>query len=85
MLRVVPNRELAREAARLNVSALIAGQARVVPTDAGVGLALLRDAIERSDGDLGLIRRAVSRLLDRAAPTVSRVTPPRARELGPKR
>ncbi len=35
MLRVVPDREVAKEAAHVNVSALVSGQPRIVPSDEG--------------------------------------------------
>jgi len=68
MLRVVGDREVAKEAARVNVGALLVGQPRIVPSEGRFGSEQLRDAIVRGAGDLGVIRRAVSRLLERAAP-----------------
>jgi hypothetical protein len=81
MLRVVSDREVAKEAARVNVSALAAGQQRVVPREGRFAIDQLRDAIGRGE-DLGEIRRAVSRLV---APEVSRLGLPRVRDLGPER
>lgn len=81
MLRVVSDREAAKEAARVNVSALAVGQPRIVPREGRFAIDQLRDAIGRGE-DLGVIRRAVARLL---APEVSRLRPPRVRDLGPER
>jgi conjugative relaxase-like TrwC/TraI family protein len=86
MLRVVPDRELAKEAARVNVSALASGQPRIVPAEGRVSVEKLRGALGRGGEDLAVIRRAVSRLLDRAAPAIERLPlPSRVRDFGPER
>lgn len=86
MLRVIPDRELAKEAARLNVSALASGQRRIVPAEERVSVEKLRDALGRGGEDLGTIRRAVSRLLDRAVPAIERLRLPSwVRDFGPER
>jgi hypothetical protein len=85
MLRVVPDREVAKEAARMNVSALLARQPRIVPSEGRFSVEKLRDALARGGEDLGLVRRAVSRLIERAAPEISRLPLPRVRDLGPER
>lgn len=85
MLRVVPDRELAKEAARVNVSALAVGQQRIVPTEGRVSIEKLRSALGRGGEDLGAIRHAVSRLLERAAPAIERLRLPRVRGFGPER
>jgi hypothetical protein len=81
MLRVVPDREVAREAARLNVSALAARQPRIVPSEGRFSVEKLRSALARGGEDLGAIRRALSRLVERAAPTISRPPLARVRDL----
>jgi conjugative relaxase-like TrwC/TraI family protein len=85
MLRVVSDREVAKEAARVNVSALLFGQPRIVPSDRRVDVEQLREAIARIGEDLDLIRRGISRLMERAAPEISRLRPPRGRDFGPER
>ncbi len=85
MLRVVSDREVAKEAARVNVSALVAGQPRIVPLEGRFRVEMLRSAITRGDDDLGVIRRAVSRLIERAAPGIDRPLLPRVRDFGPER
>lgn len=85
MLRVVPDRELAKDAARVNVSALASGQPRIVPAEGRVSVERLRGALGRGGEDLGVIRRAVSRLLDRAALAIERLRLPRVRDFGPER
>jgi hypothetical protein len=87
MLRVVPDRELAKEAARVNVSALVLGQPRIVPSEGRVTVERLRNALGRGGEDLGAIRAAVSRLFERAAPlrTLSRLPLLRDRDVGPER
>ena len=85
MLRVVSDREVAKQAARVNLSALLLGQPRVVPSDGRFSPGPLRNALTRAGEDLGVIRRAVSRLLERAVPGVERLLPARAPERGPER
>ena len=81
MLRVVADREVAKEAARVNVSALSVGLPRVVPHVGRYAPDQLRDAIGRGS-DLGAIRHAVARLI---LPEPSRLRPPRSRDVGPER
>jgi hypothetical protein len=85
MLRVVSDREVAKEAARVNVSALVAGQPRIVPFEGRFSVEKLRSAITRGGEDLGVIRRAVSRLIERASPGIERPRLPRVRDCGPER
>jgi hypothetical protein len=85
MLRVVSDREVAKEAARVNVSALVAGQPRIVPFERRFSVEHLRNALTRGDNDLGVIRRAVSLLVERAAPGFERPRLPRVRDFGPER
>src|SRR5260221_2822107 len=77
MLRVVSDREVARDAARINVSALLVGQPRIVLSGDRFTAGRLRIAISRGGDDLGAIRRAVSGLLERAAPAIERPPVPR--------
>jgi len=81
MLRVVPDREVAREAARLNVSALAARQPRIVPSEGRFSVEKLRRALARGGEDLGAIRSALSRLVERASPAISRLPLARVRDL----
>jgi hypothetical protein len=85
MLRVVSDREVAREAARINVSALLVGQTRIVSSEGRFSLEQLRSAIRRGGEDLGAIRRAVSGLLERTAPGIERPPVPPRRGFGPER
>ncbi len=85
MLRVVSDRELAREAARVNLSALLLGQPRIVPSEGRFSAEPLRNALTRGEEDLSVMRRAVSRLLERAAPGVERLRVPGGRGLGRER
>jgi len=82
MLRALRDRELAREAARVNVSALLLGQPRIVPLEGRVNGRQLQNAIGRGGEDLAAIRHAVSGLL---SPESSRVPPRRFGDLGPER
>jgi hypothetical protein len=84
MLRVVSDRDVAREAARVNVGALLLGQPRIVPAEGRFSSEQLRDAIVRGAGDLGVIRAAVSRLVERAVPGTERLRLP-VRDVGPER
>lgn len=84
MLRVVPDREVAKDAARVNVSAVVAGQPRIVPIEGRFGVEKLRGALTRGE-DLSVIRGAVSRLLERAVPALERLPLPRVRDHGPER
>jgi hypothetical protein len=83
MLRVVADREVAKEAARVNVSALLMGQPRIVPAEGRFSVERLREAITRGGEDLAVIRRAVSGLVERAAPAIERLS--QGRDAGPER
>lgn len=83
MLRVIGDRELAKEAARINLSALFVGQARIVPVEGRFAADWFTDAIARGGENLEAIRRAVSRLVARAAPTIE--TPVRVPYAGRER
>jgi hypothetical protein len=85
MLRVVRDCELAKEAARLNVSALALGQARIVPTERDWSAPQVREAIARGGEDLGEIRQAISRLSHGAGPAREPLRVPRVRDVGPER
>jgi conjugative relaxase-like TrwC/TraI family protein len=85
MLRVVSDCEVAKDAARINVSALLVGQPRIVPFEGRFSAGRLRNAISRGGDDLGAIRRAVSGLLERTAPAIERPPVPLGRGLGPER
>ena len=81
---MVPDRGLAKEAARVNVSALASGQLRIVPHEGRLAVEPLRDALGRGE-DLAAIRRAVSRVIERVAPALERSRLPLVRDLGPER
>jgi hypothetical protein len=83
MLRVLPDREVAKVAARVNVSALALGLQRIVPVERHFSVERLGDAITRGGEDLALIRRAVSGLIERTAPKIERLS--RGRDTGPER
>jgi len=83
MLRVVSDSEVAKEAARMNVSALHMGQPRIVPAEGRFSVEQLREVITRGGEDLAAIRRAVSNLVERAAPAIERLS--RGRDAGPER
>ncbi len=78
MLRVVSDREVAREAARVNLGALLLGQPRIVPPEGRFSAEPLRSALTRGGEDLGVMRRAVSLLLERPVPGVERLVPTRS-------
>jgi len=82
MLRAVRDRELAKAAARVNVSALLFGQPRIVPLEGRVNGRQLQNALGRGGEGLAAIRRAVLALL---APEMSRVALRRFGDLGPER
>ena len=84
MLRVVSDREVAKDAARVNLSALVAGQPRIVSFEGHFSVEKLRSAITRGD-DLGVIRRAVAQLIERASRGIERPRLPRVRDFGPER
>ena len=48
MLRVIDDRDVAKEAARINLSALLRGQCRIVPPDRSWSANQVKDAIARS-------------------------------------
>ena len=85
MLRVVSDREVAREAARVNLSALLLGQPRIVPSEGRFSAEPLRNALTRGGEDLGVMRRAVSRLLERTSPAIGRLRVPGGRGLDRER
>jgi hypothetical protein len=60
MLRLFPDRELAKEAARVNVSALAHGRERIVTADGGWTARQVGQAIARGGPDLGRIARALA-------------------------
>jgi hypothetical protein len=70
MLSVIGDREVAREAARVNLSAMLAGQSRIVPVEGRFAADRFADAIARSGENLDAIRRAVSRFVERAVPAI---------------
>jgi len=82
MLHVIGDREIAREAARVNVSALCMGQARIVPLEGRFSVEELRDVLARGAKNLDQIRRAVSRLL---TPDLRPLRTLRSRQQGPER
>ena len=82
MLRASRDREVAKEAARVNVSALLFGQPRIVPLDGGVNSRQLQNALGCGGEDLAAIRRAVSALL---SPEISRIRLRDRGHLGPER
>jgi hypothetical protein len=82
MLRAVRDREVAREAARVNVSALLFGQARIVPLERTMNSRELHNALARGGEDLTAIRRAVSALL---LPEMSRMPLRHIGHVGPER
>jgi hypothetical protein len=84
MLRVVADRETAREAARVNLSAILAGQPRIVEREARYATSPLREAISRNRDDLIAIRSAVAAINEKVMPK-ERARPLRARDMGPER
>jgi len=52
----------------VNVSALVAGQPRIVPFEGRFSVEKLRSAITRGGDDLGVIRSAIAQLIERASP-----------------
>ena len=82
MLRAVRDRELAKAAARVNVSALSFGQPRIVPLEGGVNGRQLQNALGRGGEGLAAIRRTVLGLL---SPEMSRVPVRGFGHLGPQR
>jgi hypothetical protein len=85
MLRVMPDREVTKEAARVNMRAFLLGQPRIAPTEGNFSVEKLRSALARGGEDLGAIRRALSSLVERAAPAISRLPFARVRDLEPER
>jgi conjugative relaxase-like TrwC/TraI family protein len=84
MLRALRDREVAKEAARVNVSALLFGQARIVPLDGRVNGRQLQSTLGRGGEDLAAIRRAVLHLVERAVPGSERLRLP-VRDVGRER
>jgi hypothetical protein len=82
MLRELWDREVAKEAARVNVSALLFGQPRIVPLEGRVNGRQLQNALGRGGEDLAAIRRAVSGLL---SPEMSREPLRGFEHVGPQR
>lgn len=80
MLRVVSDRQVAKEAARVNLSALAVGQPRIVPFEGRFSFEKLRSAITRGGEDLVAIRGAVSRLIERTAPEIEQPRLPGVRD-----
>lgn len=70
MLRVIGDREVAKDAARINVSALLVGQSRIVPVEGRFAADRFADAIARGGEDLDAIRCALSRFVARAVPVI---------------
>ncbi|HVO11547.1 MAG TPA: AAA family ATPase, partial [Vicinamibacteria bacterium] len=68
MLRVIGDRDVAREAALLNLRALLSDQQRIVPLDVRLPPDRLADAVARGKDDLAAIRRGVSSLVEREQP-----------------
>jgi hypothetical protein len=84
MLRALRDREVAREAARVNVSALLLGQPRIVTLEGRVNGRQLQNALGRGGEDLATIRRAVLHLVERAVPGSERLRLP-VRDVGRER
>ena len=72
MLRVIPDREVAKDAARINVSALAAGQERIFPAVGRFGVELVKDAVTRGEGDLDAARMIVAPIVERLVPSMVR-------------
>jgi conjugative relaxase-like TrwC/TraI family protein len=81
MLRVVSDHEVAKEAARVNVSALLLDQPRIVPQEGRLSAERLIRAIGGGREDLGSIRRAIARLVERGGPEIERRQGPPLRDL----
>lgn len=65
MLRIYPDRAVAKEAARVNVSALAAGQARIITPEHGRTARQVTQAIAHGGENLGLIQRALATVIKR--------------------
>ncbi len=85
MLRVVSDREAAREAARVNLSALVLGQPRIVEREARYATTPLREAISRNRDDLIAIRSAVAAIVEKVMPKERTRAISRERGMGPER
>lgn len=70
MLRVYPDRAVAKEAARVNVSALAVGQARIITPEDDRTARQVTQAIARGGENLGLIQRALAPVIKRVAPAM---------------
>jgi len=68
MLRLYADREVAKEAARVNVSALAVGRDRIVTPEGGWTARQVGQAIARSGEDLERIARVLMPRIERAAP-----------------
>jgi hypothetical protein len=68
MLRLYPDREIAKEAARVNVSALGAGRERIVTPDGGWTARQVGQAIARGGQDLQRIAFALTPAIERTPP-----------------
>ena len=68
----------------MNVSALAAGQPRIVAFEERLSAEKLRSALTRGREDLAVIRHAVSRLAEQT-PEFSRLRIPPGRDFGPER
>jgi hypothetical protein len=66
MLRVVSDREVAKQAARVNLSALLLGQPRIVPSEGRFSVDPLRNALAHGGEDLGVSPAHCSRGASRA-------------------
>lgn len=85
MLRLYPDRELAKAAARVNVSALAAGHERIVTPGGGWSAPEVGQAIARGGQDLGRIARALTPAVERAPLMIERLITGPPRGLGPER
>jgi hypothetical protein len=81
MLHVVSDREVAKEAVRVNVSALVHGLPRIVPSERRFPAEKLGTVITRGADDLDWIRHAVWRLMERVAPRIERLRDASERDL----
>jgi len=66
MLRVYPDREVAKEAARVNVSALATAGARLITPEAGLSARQVTQAIARGGGDLRVLQGTLSLVMKKA-------------------
>lgn len=66
MLRVYPDREVAKEVARVNVSALATGGARLITPESGLSARQVTQAIARGGSDLRVLQGALSLVMKKA-------------------